>query len=686
MTWLFPLYLLGAAAVVAPILLHLRRKPPQERVEFSSLMFLEAQTPMPVSRRRLDHWLLLLLRCLALILLASMFARPLWRPAAADGTATAAPATLLLLDRSASMRRGDLWAQATAQVLQRVRAAAPDERLALMVFDRQPELLWSFAEDARAAGERGAELTRRLAATAPGFAGTDLGRALADAAGRLHGSAELRGRALRLVLVSDLQEGARLEALRGLAWPETVGVELATVAAPHADNLSLALAASAPEAPADSVGPAAGPAAATPRVRLSNARDSRVADFTLAWETGGGEAVAGHLPAGASRVLRAPPANDRGRAVVLRLQGDAWDFDNRVFVAPPQPRRVRLGWLQPQARRDEAASPLYYLARALQPTDALKPELETRPADRLDGLQVAFLRGGDAGALRAQRAWIEAGGLGIWMLEPATRAAEVEALTGGRGLRLREAATADYRMLGEVDTAHPLLRPFADPRLRDFTKLRFWHHRELAWEGAPPAGLAVLARFDTADPALLSLSLGKGSLLLLTSGWHPADSQLALSTKFVPLLYGWLAAAGFGHESAASLLVGDALPSEAVTEIRTPDGSRLQPQAGAAVHAGMPGLYQLSRPGETPVQVAVNLPPEEGRITPLHPDRLRELGLRLKAATAADRGEAAAERLALAEQEARQRAWLWLLGGLLAVLGAETWLAGRKRQAAAAYS
>lgn len=686
MTWLFPLYLLGAAAVVAPILLHLRRKPPQERVEFSSLMFLEAQTPMPVSRRRLDHWLLLLLRCLALILLASMFARPLWRPAAADGTATAAPATLLLLDRSASMRRGDLWAQATAQVLQRVRAAAPDERLALMVFDRQPELLWSFAEDARAGGERSAELARRLAATAPGFAGTDLGRALADAAGRLHGSAELRGRALRLVLVSDLQEGARLEALRGLAWPETVGVELATVAAPHADNLSLALAASAPEAPADSVGPAAGPAAATPRVRLSNARDSRVADFTLAWETGGGEAVAGHLPAGASRVLRAPPADDRGQAVVLRLQGDAWDFDNRVFVAPPQPRRVRLGWLQPQARRDEAASPLYYLARALQPTDALKPELETRPADRLDGLQVAFLRGGDAGALRAQRAWIEAGGLGIWMLDPATRAAEVEALTGGRGLRLREAATADYRMLGEVDTAHPLLRPFADPRLRDFTKLRFWHHRELAWEGAPPAGLAVLARFDNADPALLSLSLGKGALLLLTSGWHPADSQLALSTKFVPLLYGWLAAAGFGHESAASLLVGDALPTEGVTEIRTPDGSRLQPQAGAAVHAGMPGLYQLSRPGETPVQVAVNLPPEEGRITPLHPDRLRELGLRLNAATAADRGEAAAERLALAEQEARQRAWLWLLGGLLAVLGAETWLAGRKRQAAAAYS
>ena len=73
MTWLFPLYLIGAGAVIAPILMHLRRKPPEDRVEFSSLMFLDAQTPVPVSRRRVENWLLLLLRCLALIVLALMF-------------------------------------------------------------------------------------------------------------------------------------------------------------------------------------------------------------------------------------------------------------------------------------------------------------------------------------------------------------------------------------------------------------------------------------------------------------------------------------------------------------------------------------------------------------------------------------------------------------------------------------
>jgi len=64
------------------------------------------------------------------------------------------------------------------------------------------------------------------------------------------------------------------------------------------------------------------------------------------------------------------------------------------------------------------------------------------------------------------------------------------------------------------------------------------------------------------DPAILVRTLGKGRVVLLASGWHPADSQLALSTKFVPLLYGWLEAAGFRNEQAASLLVGDVLPGK----------------------------------------------------------------------------------------------------------------------------
>jgi hypothetical protein len=234
-------------------------------------------------------------------------------------------------------------------------------------------------------------------------------------------------------------------------------------------------------------------------------------------------------------------------------------------------------------------------------------------------------------------------------------------------------------MLAEVDTTHPLLRPFADERLRDFTKLRFWHHRRVA----PPEGgsFTIPARFDDGDAAMIAGSVaGHGTLLLLSSGWHPADSQLALSTKFVPLLYGWLEAAGFQNERTATWLVGDVLPNQHWNSVSLPGGASQSLRPGEGFRALMPGLFTFSGYDLKPEQIAVNLAPEEGRVTPMDLTRLRELGVRIE--TAADPAQARAtarEQLALNEEEGRQRAWFWLLSLLLGLLALETWLAARTR-------
>ena len=76
MSLLFPLYLLGAAAITLPILLHRRRQHPKERTQFSSLMFLEATPPRVKTRTRIENLLLLFLRCLAFLTLTLCFARP----------------------------------------------------------------------------------------------------------------------------------------------------------------------------------------------------------------------------------------------------------------------------------------------------------------------------------------------------------------------------------------------------------------------------------------------------------------------------------------------------------------------------------------------------------------------------------------------------------------------------------
>ena len=671
MNWLFPLYLAGAAAILVPILLHLRRRPPQDRVEFSSLLFLDAQTPVPVSKRRLENWLLLLLRCVALILLALMFSRPFW-PSEQTATASASRATLILIDRSASMRREDLWQRAMAEAEKLVREAKITDRVAFAVFDRELKPLWTFEEDRQAPANRLTALKSRLGALSPTWAATHLDRALIAAVPSLDSSTATLQK--RIHLISDLQEGAKLDALRSIAWPAEITLSLHRMEAAVQDNLSATLAARDTSDESDRR------TDALVRLRLSNTRDSALRDFTLAWQNAPkAETITAQLPPGASRILPAPP--NATNATTLNLSGDKHDFDNRVFIAPPQPRTVRIHFLGKEATRDEASAPLYYLSRALQPTATLAPQLtadEKLPAQPAD---VLFMVGN--APTEGVRDYLEHGG---FLVVAPSDASLLKAL--GFDVIITPDTSDDYRMLGEVKTEHPLLKPFADPKLRDLTKLRFWKHRIIRDAGTPARtpGLDTLATFDNDHPAILSSRLGKGTLIVLASGWHPSDSQLALSTKFVPLLYGWLSAAGFSHDPAATLLVGDSLPLDAAQAhtITDPEKKTHSLKPGKSFTTSHIGLHKVQSAAHTQTY-AVNLSPEEGRVLPLEPSKLSEYGLKLSS-TSEPQNESATsdQRLTASDTEQSQHLWWWFLIVLLAVLLLETLVAGRTRSAATA--
>jgi hypothetical protein len=665
-SWLFPLYLAGAAAILAPILLHLRRRPSQDRVEFSSLLFLDAQTPVPVSKRRLENWLLLLLRCLALILLALMFSRPFIQ---SESTAAASPnsATLILLDRSASMRRADLWKQAIAEAEKQLKAAKLTDRISLAVFDHEFTPLWTFDEDRNTPANRLTAIQTRLAALSPTWNATQLDRALIASVPTFDSSTTSLKK--RIHLISDLQEGTKLDALRTIAWPAELTLSVQRLDPATNDNLSIALAAREQDGSADTL----------VRLRLSNTRDSTLRDFTLAWQGAPkSDAINAQIPPGASRILTAPPNSTN--ATTLTLTGDTHDFDNRIFIAPPQPRNVRIHFLGQDATRDEASSPLYYLARALQPTATLAPVLtadEKLPAQPPD---ILFIVG--SAPADGLRNYLERGGFLVTVPSDATL---IKTLTG-LDLTVTADTSDEYRMLAEVKTDHPLLKPFADPKLRDFTKLRFWKHRVIRDAGTPArtSGLETLATFDNGHPAILSARIGKGTLIVLASGWHPADSQLALSTKFVPLLYGWLAAAGFSHDPAATLLVGDALPLDAIQahSITDPENKTHSLKPGESFTTSQIGLHKVQSTAHTQT-IAVNLPPDEGRLLPLEPQKLAEYGIKLASTSdTSAASETTDQRLTSTDTEQRQNLWWWFLVTLLAVLLLETALAGRSRQSA----
>ena len=70
-------FLFGSIAIAGPVLAHMLAKPRFRRMPFTMLQFLRTSQTESYSRRRLRDLLLLLLRCVIIILIALLFARPI---------------------------------------------------------------------------------------------------------------------------------------------------------------------------------------------------------------------------------------------------------------------------------------------------------------------------------------------------------------------------------------------------------------------------------------------------------------------------------------------------------------------------------------------------------------------------------------------------------------------------------
>src|SRR3954469_4370850 len=94
-SFLSPLFLIGAIAAAVPILLHLFHRKTEVVIDFPAVSLLKRAPAQQHRRRRLREWLLLALRIAALALLALSFARPYFAGTAAP---EAAPLTVIAVD------------------------------------------------------------------------------------------------------------------------------------------------------------------------------------------------------------------------------------------------------------------------------------------------------------------------------------------------------------------------------------------------------------------------------------------------------------------------------------------------------------------------------------------------------------------------------------------------------------
>lgn len=689
MSFLAPGFLLGALVVAAPLIFHLVRRTTREHTRFSSLMFLRPAPPRLTQRNRLEHLLLLALRCLVLVLLAAGFARPFLNrllPAAPAGEP--ARRLVVLVDTSASMRRGELWSEALAKAAAVFRQASPADQLAVLTFDREVTPRLTFAQwNAAPVDERAALARAQLAAAGPGWAATHLDAALIRA-GELAAETDDPSAVVerQVILISDLQAGSHTGALQAYEWPKNVSVRVEALTPTAAGNAALQW---LPES--DTAAPAADPTAV--RLRLVNAPDTGREQFQVGWWRAGANDWAAppqavYLAPGHSRVVSLNVLTN-APAEVVRLSGDAEPFDNTAFVVPPEPARLPVLYVGREAAGDTRA-PRFFLARALQPTPhravevlawnpGTAPAPAAAPAAAL-AVVTAPVTPDVAGVLRTLLA---RGRCVLFVPQDAAAAATLAEIAPGAAVPVEDAQPKDYALLGEMDFRHPLFAPLADPRFSDFTKIRFWKHRRFDLAARPET--RVLARFDSGAPAMFEAPAGAGRVVVWAAGWQPAESQLALSSKFVPLLHALLDLSAGPPPATGQFVVGDAIPlpmSAAQTPpeftVLRPDGTSVKLGAGDThfTDTTEPGVYQLTA-GGTVTRWAVNLAPAESRVTPLPPDELERLGVPVAAGRPAPELAAAREtRLQQAELENRQKLWWWVLLATLAVLLTETALAG----------
>ena len=679
MNFLTPLFLIGGLAIAGPIIFHLIKRTTRERTVFSSLMFLMPTPPRLSKRSRLEHLILLLLRCLALGLLALGFSRPFFKETPLDDPTSVQPRRIVvLIDVSASMRRTGLWAAARDRVEATLAKVAPVDQVALFTFDRNAVPLLPFDEWNRTApSDRIAMAEARLATVAPGWGGTQLGTALITAAEAL---AETEGRQTHgpreIVLVSDLQAGSRLDALQAYEWPKGVTLVVEPVKARSTTNAGLQLVADSPD-----TSRAADPVI---RVRVSNSADAKREQFKVGWSRPAGtgqftlsDGIDVYVPPGQSRVVAVPVPKNAAGLNRIGLTGDDDDFDNTVYVIPPAQQRVGVLWLGNDAPED-VRRPLFFLRRAFSDTPKLAVKVTVRNTsaqlmpDDVDGASVIFvtdlLPAAQAAALHTQ---VLAGKTVVFVPKAAASAPTLAALVGRDTVALTDATPTTYAMFGEIDFKHPLFAPFADPRFSDFTKIHVWKYRKL--DPATVGEARVLAKFDSGDPIVTEVPVGKGRVFVLATGWQPDDSQLSVSTKFVPLLWSLLELGGGTITGPVQYYVGDtaALPPEAAEkEIRFTE----------------PGIREV-KAGERMLRFAVNLDGNESRTAPLAPDELERLGVPLALTTPA-KPMSADSKIVLQGREAenRQKLWRWFIAATLAVLLVESALAGwtaRKQNAKA---
>ena len=630
--FLSPLFLAGALAAAVPVLLHLLKREPETRLRFSAVKLIRGAPVEHSQKRHLRDLLLLALRVAAVLLLALAFARPFLR---SDAYGATSGITVVAIDTSLSMSAGRQFERAKQLAREAVDRASARDLVGIVTFADEAAVAFQPAPDRTMA-------RRAIEAATTGFGATSYRAGLAAAADMVsaHG-----GDRSTIVVVTDLQESG-WDAGDRITVPESARIEVADVGAPP-PNLAVTAIRASPDRVVATIRNT-GPRAREARVELNV--DGRLA----------GEASAAIGPRQKADVTL--PGARGGSAVVSVSDVDGVLADNARYVVLEDTGRPSV--LVVTASGDVSRE-AFYVQHAL-----------TAPGPKGPAYQVAGVGAGQLGTWDPTRL---AGHAAILLLS--TRGLErrgrellAEYLRKGGGLlmaagpRVDGVVAADVlggmisltspvaavegapegvtRTLAPADARHPVFQAFsAGVATLGLVKLQ-----RVTTIGA--AGCQTLARFTTAEAALVECASGKGRALVFASDFDNEWNDFPLHSAFVPFLHDSVRYLAGGPRPAGEYLIA-AVP------------------AGVPAKPGIATLAQPAEAGGTGRRIAINVDPAEAEPGRLSAEEFQTAVTRLKDVSRS------APHLEALQQEEQQHIWQYVLAVMIAAMIMETLVAAR---------
>jgi len=696
MSFLNPLFLVGALALAVPIVVHLYRRQEARKIPFSSLLFITHSPSRSWRRLRLRNLLLLAMRALAVVLLVLAFARPYFATHDPAAASSARKSVVLLLDNSLSMRSGDRLDRAKAEAL-KVLGTLRDSDSCFVV---------SFSDTSAALNQPHAErkvLASLIQELRPSFRRTDFAQAL-KLGSQLLGSTP--NEVQEIHLISDFQQSGWNQEAAGVAIPERVKIVPHRIESSAKGNASVTRVEIAETA-------AGGQTAIKVAARVASS-EKLSAPITLQvnGKTVGEKRV--ELEAGRTALVQFEPWTlpaGISRGTVAVQSTDALPDDNSAFfVVNPLARQKLLLLTEIETGRGSGAyAEDLYIRKALAPAapfDIVTQAVETAPAD-LTPFSAVLINDPaviPAGLVQKLTTFVNnGGGLVIGVGDRSDIKAlneKLAAVLPARLLRKRQGSSSGLSLITNLQKQHNVFRVFQPVHQSYFLTTPFRAYLE----ATPVQGSSVLMELDQGSPLLVERIVGKGRVLLYTSAFSTDWNDLPLKSVFLPFCHELVKYAMRFEGDGESLRVGESVPVSRLNpnfekalekasdtgsafrqgwKVSSPGGRAIQLSEQELVSSPFlaleePGFYETEVWNQHNV-VAVNLDPAESDLTPLDPGQMLQSIERtaVKPDSTEQAGLVSAEQRATRERS--QSLWRYLILAALVLLVLEGRLANHYR-------